>query len=218
MGLRTSLSDGDRILVADTSTIINLNATGCAKDILKALPCRIAAVDVVREELDNGRSKGRSDAARFEALVGDGLIEVVSLGSDGLLHFEGLVIGSASETLDDGEAATIAFAAEARAVALIDERKALRLGATRFPSLRLASTVDVLAHPAVVGTLGSTALADAIFNALAGARMRVLPHHIAGVVELIGPNRAAACVSLPLEARRGNAATHRNRRKDAANR
>lgn len=217
MGLRTSLSDGDRVLVADTSTIINLNATGCTEDILKALPCRIAAVDVVREELENGRSKGRSDAARFEAVVRSGLIEVVSLGNDGLRHFEGLVIGSASETLDDGEAATIAFAAEAGAVGLIDERKALRLGATRFPSLRLASTVDVLAHPAVIEALGENALADAVFNALAGARMRVLPHHIAAVVELIGPDRAAQCASLPRGVRTGNT-RHRNRRKDASHR
>ncbi len=201
MGLRTSLSDDDRVLVADTSTIINLNATGCAADILNALPCRVVAADSVREELENGRARGRSDAASFEALVGGGHIQMVSLGDQGLLHFEGLVIGAASDTLDDGEAATIAFAAQAGAVALIDERKALRLCASRFPALRLASTVDVLAHPAVLGVLGASALANAVFNALARGRMRVLPHHIDGVVELIGPGRAAQCISLPRETR-----------------
>lgn len=152
---------------------------------------------MVVEELENGRAKGRDDAERFTALVAKKLIDVVALGTDGLLHFEGLVIGAASETLDDGEAATIAFAAEASAVAIIDERKALRLCATRFPTLRLGSTVDVLAHPAVLGALGATALADAIFNALSGARMRVLPHHINNVVAMIGRDRAATCVSLP---------------------
>lgn len=218
MGLRTSLSDGDRVLVADTSTIINLNATGCSEDILRALPYRITAADVARKELEIGRSKGRTDAARFEALVGNGLIEVVKLGDGGLLHFEGLVIGPASETLDDGEAATIAFAAETGAVAVIDESKALRLGARRFPSLRLASTVDVLVHPAVLDTLGAKALADAVFNALAGARMRVPPQHIPGVVALIGSERAAECASLPREARTGNAGRVDNRRKDATSR
>jgi len=218
MGLRTCLSDDDRVLVADTSTIINLNATGCTEEILNALPYRIAAADVVLGELEIGRSKGRSDAAKFEMLVGKGLIEVVKLGDSGLLHFEGLVIGPASETLDDGEAATIAFAAETGAVAVIDESKALRLGALRLPSLRMATTVDVIAHSVVSGILGPKALADAVFNALTGARMRVAPHHIADVVELIGLERAAKCTSLPREARAGNARKPCNRSNDAATR
>lgn len=204
MGLQTSLSDSDRLLVADTSTIINLNATGCAEIILQALPCRVAASEVVREELEIGRSRGRSDAAKFDALVGHGLVKVMKHGDTGLNYFEQLVIGPASETLDDGEAATLACAAEAGAVAVIDESKALRLGARRFPSLRLASTIDLLAHPVVLSTLGANALSDAVFNALTGARMRVPPQHIAGILELIGLERAAQCTSLPRTARTGN--------------
>lgn len=205
MGLQTSLSDSDHLLVADTSTIINLNATGCVETILQVLPCRVAASEVVREELEIGRSRGRSDAAKFDALVGRGLIEVVGHGDIGLNYFEQLVIGPASETLDDGEAATLACAAESGAVAVIDESKALRLGARRFPSLRLASTIDLLGHPVVLSTLGANALADAVFNALTGARMRVPPQHIAGVLQLIGLERAGQCASLPRAARTGNA-------------
>jgi predicted nucleic acid-binding protein len=201
MGLPTSLSDRDRVVVADTSTIINLNATGCAADILTALPYRVVAVDVVRDELENGRAKGRSDASKFAALVAANLIDVVVLGSDGLNHFEGLVIGAASETLDDGEAATIAYATEADAVALIDEHKAIRLCASRFPKLRLGSTVDLFAHPSVRSALGISGLADAVHRALIDARMRVMAHHVAGVVALIGSERAARCPSLPRTAR-----------------
>lgn len=218
MGLRTSLSDGDRLLVADTSTIINLNATGCADDILRALPCRIAAAEAVREELEIGRSKGRSDAAKFEALVGSGLIEVVRLGDGGLLQFEGLVIGPASETLDDGEAATIAFAAETGAVAVIDESKALRLCASRFPHVRLGCTVDLFAHPAVQRALGASGLADAVHRALLEARMRVLPHHLPGVLDLIGPKRAAECPSLPRETRARLNSPRQTGRRNAADR
>ena len=201
MGLQTSLSDHDTVLAADTSTIINLNATGCAEDILKALPYRVAVVDVIADELEIGRSKGRKDASKLSALVTAKLVDVVSLGNDGLIHFEGLVIGAASETLDDGEAATIAYAVETNAVALIDERKALRLCASRFTNVRLGCTVDIFAHPTVRRALGASSLADAVYRALLDARMRVLPHHLAGVVELIGPERAANCLSLPLEAR-----------------
>ena len=197
MGLPTSLSDDDRVLVADTSTVINLNATGCAEAILRALPCRVTMVDAAVEELRDDGSRGRNDASKIAALVVADLIEVVTLDSSGQVHFEGLVIGTASETLDDGEAATIAYAAQASAVALIDERKALRLCTSRFPHVRLGCTVDLFVHPAVRRALGASVLADAIHRALLDARMRVLPHHLAAILDLIGPKRAALCPSLP---------------------
>lgn len=201
MGLQTSLSEDDRVLVADTSTVINLNATGCAERILQALPCRVVVVDTAADELQDGGPRGRNDASKLAALVRANLIEVVALDDSGLVHFEGLVIGEASETLDDGEAATIAFAAQAGAFAVIDERKALRLCASRFPQVRLGCTVDLFAHPAVERALGASAFADAIHRALVEARMRVLPHHLAGVLHLIGPERAAQCPSLPRDVR-----------------
>lgn len=201
MGLQTSLSDHDSVLVVDASTIINLNATGRAKDILRAVPYSVAVVDVVADELEDGRAKGRNDANQLSALVKTKLIEVVRLGNQGVNYFEVLVVGAANETLDDGEAATIAYAAEAGVVALIDERKAIRLCASRFPRLRLGCTVDLLAHAAVRRALGVSGLADAVHRALLDARMRVLPHHLEGIIELIGSERAAKCVSLPASAR-----------------
>lgn len=197
MGLLTSLSDDDRVLVADTSTVINLNATDCAAELLRALPCRVAMVDIAADELKDGGPKGRSDSSRLAALIAANLIEVVQLANEGLVHFESLVSGEARETLDDGEAATIAFAAQANVVALIDERKALRLCASRFPDVRLGCTVDLFAHPAVRRAFGASRLAEAVHRALVHARMRVLPHHLAGVVDLVGHERAAKCLSLP---------------------
>ena len=51
-------------------------------------------------------------------------MRVVQLGDDGKRVYGSLVEGTAARTLDDGEAATIAYAHEAGAVALIDEKKA----------------------------------------------------------------------------------------------
>src|SRR5215469_16749115 len=51
-------------------------------------------------------------------------VRVVQLGDDGKRVYGSLVEGTAARTLDDGEAATIAYAHEAGAVALIDEKKA----------------------------------------------------------------------------------------------
>ena len=84
---------------------------------------------------------------------------------------------------------------------LIDERKAHRICAERFPDLRVASTIDLLAHPSVGNALGGGGLADAITQALLSARMRVPAHHIEWVVGVIGSERAAECPSLPRRAR-----------------
>lgn len=200
MGSRNRLTD-PAALVGDTSAVINLNATGCAREILRALPQRFFVVDVVSSELDRGRGRGRVDADILKELATESLIEIVKLDDMGEAHFERLVVGPAAETLDDGEAATIAFAAAAGMTAVIDERKATRLCAKVFPKLAIGSTVDILCHVDVGRTLGAAALADAVFRALKNGRMRVLPHHVQWVIDLIGTGRAAECPSLPKHVR-----------------
>jgi len=200
MGSRNRLTD-PAALVGDTSTVINLSATGRAREILRALPNRFLVVDVVAKELDTGRQRGRLDANVLEELVAEKLVEIVSLDDAANAHFETLVVGPAVETLDDGEAATIAYAARSGMIAVIDERKATRLGAELFPKLRINCTVDILSHADVRRALGVNSLADAVFGALKNGRMRVLPQHVKWVVELIGAARAAECPSLPRHAR-----------------
>src|SRR5262249_202499 len=115
--------------------------------------------------------------------------------------FEELVIGPGVSTVDDGEAATIAYALAHVSTALIDERKATRICRERFPQLRLATTIDVLIHNHVQQRLGQALLTDAVWHALQDGKMGVLSHHVAWVVGLIGDERAAQCPSLPRRAR-----------------
>jgi predicted nucleic acid-binding protein len=193
----TCLTDPAALLVADASTVININATGCARNILEALPNRVAIVDIVPGELEAGRHRSRQDADLLKDLVVSGLVEIVELDDMAEQYFEQLVIGPAKSTLDDGEAATIAHAVSRNEIALIDERKATRLCAQRFPGLRLACTVDIFTHPKVRDALGNDSLAEAVFNALSRGRMRVFAHHVEWVVGLIGTDRARLCTSLP---------------------
>jgi len=194
---RTSLSEFPAPLVADTSAVINLIATGLAPTILGALPDRLLVVDVVPDELENGRTRGRKDADRLRELVIAGLVQVVTLGGKANVYFEGLVVGPAAATLDDGEAATIAYALEHAGTALIDERKATRICADRFHTLRVCSTVELLTHSEMEAHLGLESLATAVFNALHDGRMGVLPDQLDRVVRMIGAERAALCGSLP---------------------
>jgi predicted nucleic acid-binding protein len=191
------LDDASALLVADTSVAINLTASSSAPEILHALPYKIVIVDVILKELEIGRERERRDAELTNFLVRSKHLEVVSLGDDGWVHFEDLVTGAAAETLDDGEAATIAYALERSGVSVIDEDKATHICSLRHPSLLIASSLDLFGHPMVCEALGSERLADAVFSALQGARMRVLPRHHQWVFDLIGAERAALCPSLP---------------------
>jgi predicted nucleic acid-binding protein len=154
-------------------------------------------VDVVLRELAEGRRRGRGDADFLERVAASGIVEIMELNDSASLHFERLVIGAAATTLDDGEAATIAFAVAHGGVAILDEKKATRLCAQIFPGLCVGSTVDLLANPAVRLSLGPLVLADAVFNALQHGRMRVFPKNIQWIIDLIGPERVAVCASLP---------------------
>jgi predicted nucleic acid-binding protein len=197
----TCLTDPAALLIADASSVININATACAERVIRAMPNRFAIADVVAVELEGGRARGRTDADLLKGLVNSKLIEVVKLDDSAEEYFEQLVVGPANATLDDGEAATIAFAISQKATPLLDERKATRICTTAFPSVRIASTVDIFAHPMVEKALGRKGLADAVFNALFHGRMRVLPHHLDWVITLIGAERAGTCASLPCSVR-----------------
>jgi predicted nucleic acid-binding protein len=207
MGL-SCLIDPTAPVVIDASTVINLNATACGPRILKAIPNPFFVTDVVPGELLEDRRNGRNDGQLVTELVAAGLISVAKLDDLTESHFEDLVIGRGDSTLDDGEAATIAYGVEKGAIALIDERKATRICGDRYPRLTVGNSLDVLTHSAVLATLGDDATADAVFNALRFARMRVPPASLKWVLELIGAERAAMCECLP-RAYRTKDGTHR---------
>jgi predicted nucleic acid-binding protein len=200
MGL-SCLDDSSDKLILDTSTAINLNATGCAALILGALPFEIVLTDVVYGELREDRRDARRDSELIADLVSSGVCKIANIDEADELLFGELVVGPGADTLDDGEASTIAHAVNQNAVAVLDERKARRICAERYSTLRIASTVDLLCFGSVANVLGRSPLADAVFASLMSARMRVLPSHLDWVVELIGPERARVCLSLPTHVR-----------------
>ena len=201
MDYPSCLTDPATVLVADASVIINLNATRYSEDILDALPNRVVALEEVSLELERGRDQGQNDVHALSALVKADRIGIVRFGKIGERYFNQLVSGGATQTLDDGEAATIAYAVEHSATPIIDERKANKICANRFPNLRIGCTVDLLSHKEVQASLGNQNLAVAVYNALHFGRMSVMSHFTAWTVDLIGSERAAVCYSLPKLAR-----------------
>lgn len=202
MGLPNCLLNPLMPLVLDASVAINLNATGNCIRILDAIPNPVVILDIVSRELEAGRVKGRSDADVVAALVASGRVEIASLCAECEGNFLAMVCGSGSATLDDGEAATIAWAVAHGGTPIIDEKKGLAICQDRFPSVQAGTTTDIFAHDRVLAELGQDDLSDAIFNALTSARMRVQDRHIPWVIDLIGRERALQCQSLPLSVRR----------------
>lgn len=186
------------ILIADASVVIGLNASGHTRRILALTSARIIVPENASQELSLGAKFGHDDGAQLDQLVGEGLIERVTLGQAALGVYETLIDGTYGETLDDGEAATIAVATELRAVALLDEKKARRMCAQHFPDLVRGCTAQWLLDAKGLGTADHV---QAILNALRKGRMRVPPEYLDDVVGLIGIEAAADCPSLPRVAR-----------------
>lgn len=198
MSSSSSPADPHNCLVADASVAINLNATGCAPNIIRALPMPLAVTANALQELKSGLYNGHSDADQLETLINEGLVRLLPLTDGCTPTYEALIEGS--DTLDDGEAATIALAVEISGVAVLDERKARRICKARFPAVSMSSTAEMLMHEAVAAALGAVAQIDAVHRALMQGRMHVPYEHIEAVVKLLG-DRALECSSLPRSAR-----------------
>ena len=189
-------------LFLDASVVINLIATKCPEIILDILPNRILVSEHAAIEVARGDSRRPRPLNTVSALAEGGKFEIVAPGSAALPCFETLVAGVAKQTLGDGEAATIACALGSGAIALIDDRKALRICGGRFSGLKTATTMDLLSHDQVWKVLGSDSVRSAIPRALYHGRMHVPVRYLNWVVELTGQRKAMLCHSLPKSVRR----------------
>ena len=187
-------------IVVDASVVINLNATGRAGEILRAFPNPFFVTANAAVELENGARNGHTDSEALQQLIKLRVLQLVALNTPDAVY-ETLIEGAAAQTLDDGEAATISFALGANGVAALDERKARSICISRFPSLNICSTADLLTHARLQESLGKKAQVDAIVAALRGARMRVPQEQLGKIVGLIGEETAATCHSLPKSTR-----------------
>ena len=185
------------VLVNDASIWINLVATGHIELVLRSSAVRHQITGTALVELESGREKGRRTAGVVADLIARDLVDLVPLSSTDEEVFMDLIIGEPGDTLDDGEAATIATALGTSSIAMIDERKATALCRQRYPSLIVKSTTDLLLSSEVRAAMAHDRFADCLFGALADARMRVPERHLAEVCAVLDLERRQLCPSLP---------------------
>jgi len=196
MTFSSCLTNEDVSIVLDSSVVINLLATGQAASIIRALAIPIVITENVVREIELGGANGRAEPSLLKKLIGERVVSVRDLEGEALTIFLDLVSGSASESLGDGEAASLAFAYQYSCRAGIDEKKATRVAADRFRQMKLVTTVDILAHESVRESLGGASLIEATFRALRIARMQVRQDQFDWVARLIGSENLATCPSL----------------------
>lgn len=191
------------LVIADASVWINLIAGERATEIIQVFKKRPQIPRIALDELERGREKGRETAGSVAELISIGLVEVADLPSDVEETYLSLVAGPIGQTLDDGEAATLALAFHGGGIAAIDERKAMKIARDRFSSLQIMTTTELLLSDEVRALFSDATLGDVLYGALKYARMRVPDHLVEVVCAFIGPERAAHCISLPSRARQG---------------
>ena len=197
-----SLTDPSVPLVADTSVIINLVASGIPEQIISSINNPIYVVDEILPELNRGNEKGCLDAEILENLISNGNVKCVSLNDECWEHFGLLVSGSAITSLDDGEAATLAYCAVHKNVPIIDEKKANKVCAGLYKELKPISSVALFKLASQHQNMNHPILSKAIYNALTNGRMFVMHQHLEWVVNAIGSDKATSCNSLSKRSKR----------------
>lgn len=182
-------------LVLDASVLINILATGFARDILEALPEKCLVPERVAAEVRRD-PRDRQNTSPLGPYVDGELLTMVGLAGQPLVTFISLVSGPLEEALDDGEASTLAIAHHGGYAAAIDENKARNLAGRHFPALRCVRTVDLLQRDEIVATLAKDRYVEAIASALEFGRMQVPPEQQAWVCHLVGEDSAGRFPSL----------------------
>lgn len=185
-------------VVLDASVAINLLGTGVSQDVLSVVPWRVVIERRAHREIRRHPIDGCDHAAELPKWELNDWVGTVSLRADMRQAFNELTTGSLIKTLDDGEAATIAYAVgdSERTVPVIDEKKATKIFQQRWPNRQLLETADIFRALVEAGLVSKRFASDAVYSALTHARMHVSHRMRPWVLDLIGISRAAACPSL----------------------
>lgn len=175
--------------VADTSFLINLNATSFSLEIIdKMKPSTIIITQQVYDELKNGQNSKYGDFDKINEFISKGFMKLQPLRSSALNIYENIVLGTAKYSLDDGEASVIACAVDLKIYAIIDEKKATRICREQYPDLKTFHTLDIFKI-----YLNKPLIQNATQNALKGARMYIPKSRYDELKEIVGNNFMEEC-------------------------
>ena len=195
MTYSSSLANDLRPLVFDTSVLINLYACSYGERILDALPNAIIVPEAVAGELGYETSRKNAERSFLHSLLAGGRATLGKLADKENMLFAKLISGYRS--LGDGEAATIAIAANRQLLALLDDRKARVIAVRALGDQDPGWSLDLFRHPSVTSALGESTAINALYYALRDGRMRIPVESTKHIIGLLGSERARQCTCLP---------------------
>lgn len=178
--------------VFDSSAIINLIGSGFAKRILT----KLSAPSLLEGFVYNEVTKERKRRVFVDGLVARKLLQAVDMDDNEASFFVSLISSSPKDSLHDGEAATLSIARYRKGIAVIDEKKALRIAREQNRPIPTCCTLDLLRLPSIIQDIKGPKLNKAVFNALKRARMRIPINHEEWVLGLLSAEQIAQCTSI----------------------
>ena len=182
------------MLILNTSAVLNLIGSGKPRlIILNLAPHKVLVPKAVEQEIQNELGDPTSSLA---GLISDRVISIIEANAEITELALELAGAPSPDNLDDGESFAIACAACTGAAIGIDDRKARRITADRWPGLEQKFSFDLLAEAAVNAVLSRAEYADLLYCAMKNTRMRIPKESRAAVIQLVGLERARECLSL----------------------
>ncbi len=195
MKFSSSGKPNKQVLVLDASVLINLMGTGHADQFLISLGAECFIEELALAEVTRHPITSREVAPEIESLIAEKLITRVAMGDRAFQLFKELTSKSSSDSLDDGESATLAYAYDHSLIACIDEKKATRIAKAQFPGLAIISTVELFRELAKRTNSDPTLLGTMLANSCTYARMRIPNQHKLWVMSFLKEHASGVVVS-----------------------
>ena len=149
-----------KILLNDSSVLLNLLAADCLTSIAAVTGWQFAICPAVRDEAKKLRDLQSGEMVEVDITphIASGLLQVLELSGDE----EQTLYVEQSIVVDDGEAMSIAIAAHRHLELAIDDKQAVNHTRRTFPEVRLWSTPEILKHWSDIGRVDAEVLREAI--------------------------------------------------------
>ena len=160
-----------KLLLNDSSVLLNLLAADCLGAISADMGWQFAICPAVRDEAKKLRDSAAGEMVPVDIspYIASGLLQVLELAGDD----EQTLYVEQSIVVDDGEAMSIAIAASRGLELAIDDKQATNHTHRTFPQLKLWTTPEILKHWAESSSVPAEKLGEAI--RLIEARARYFP-------------------------------------------
>jgi predicted nucleic acid-binding protein len=164
-----------KLLLNDSSTLLNLLAGDCLKEISDVLGFQLVICPLVRDEVKKLRDTSTGEMVQIDIMphVESGLLQILDLAGED----EQTLFIAQTAVVDDGEAMSIAIAASRKLELAIDDKQARNHINRTFPFLKLWSTPEIIKQWAEAAMLSQDRLRQVTQSIEGRARYRPPSKH-----------------------------------------